>query len=305
MKKVTILLSVYNGAKYLREQLVSILNQKNVSIRIIIRDDCSTDNSVNLINQFIKDTSCPIKLIKGDNLGFAESFSALLKEAYIYHPDSDYYAFADQDDVWMEDKLISAITKISEIEDATLPCGYCSNCTLVDSNLNYIRLMHNRKIEISKERALIQNIATGCTMLFNYTALKYYVENKPAKILVHDYFMYLICIYLGRFIYDSESHINYRQHSNNQIGSKSWPCRMKRRITRFGASDGYFERHNKAFLESYKHLLAIEDILRISYLCNYRNSLFSKLALLFDGKYKYDNFEFNVFMCLKILLGKL
>lgn len=301
MKSVLVLMSVYNGKTYLKQQIDSILSQKSVDVNILVRDDSSKDETINILKEYNDDR---IEIFTGQNQGFAESFSTLLKLASEKNS-YDYYAFADQDDVWMDDKLISAIIKLSEIEDPNIPCGYCSNTTLVDSNLKFMRLMHNREMTLTKERALIQNIATGCTMLFNYAAVKYYVDYRPSKIVVHDYLMYLICMYLGKFVYDPESHINYRQHSNNQIGSKSWISRMKRRIAKFGASKGYFENQSKDFLDSYKHLLSVNDVLTISYLCNYRKSMSSKLSLLFDNKYKYDNLEFNIFMCLKILLGKL
>lgn len=168
-----------------------------------------------------------------------------------------------------------------------------------------MRLMHNGEVTLTKERALLQNIATGCTMIFNHTAVKYYVNYRPTTIKVHDYLMYLICIYMGRFVYDSESFIKYRQHSNNQIGSKSRINRIKQRFLKLGQSDGYFMKQNKDFLESFKSLLSLEDILKISFLCNYKNNYMSKLSLLFSRKYKYDNLEFNFFLCLKILLGKL
>lgn len=301
MKSVLVLMSVYNGQAYIKQQVDSILSQKFVDVNILVRDDCSKDDTINILKEYNDDR---IEIVTGQNQGFAESFSTLLKLAS-EKSNYDYYAFADQDDVWMDDKLISAIKILSEIEDSNIPCGYCSNSTLVDTNLQFMRLMHNREIKLTKERALIQNIATGCTMLFNYAAVKCYVDYRPTKIVVHDYLMFLICIYIGRFVYDPESHIKYRQHSNNQIGSKSLFGRMKRRFAKIGESSGYFENQSKDFLESYKHMLSIEDILRISYLCNYRNNLSSKLALLFDGNYKYDNLEFNIFMCLKILFGRL
>lgn len=301
MKRVLVLMSVYNGAKFIKQQIDSILSQKDVEVNLLIRDDCSKDNSLELLQGYSQEK---LEFVSGENLGFAESFSSLLKMA-LEKPQYDYYAFADQDDVWLSNKLISAISKLSEVESKELPCGYCSNSTLVDSELNYMRLMHNDKVILSKERALLQNIATGCTMVFNYAAVNYYVNYRPSTIKVHDYLMYLICIYMGRFIYDPDSYIKYRQHANNQIGSKSWFSRIKRRFSKFGQSDGYFVTQNKDFLEAYKSLLSVEDILKISFLCNYKKNFSSKLSLLFNRKYKYNNLEFNFFLCLKILFGKL
>lgn len=295
-------MSVYNGSKYIKQQIDSILSQEEVLVNLLIRDDCSTDNSLEILRTYISDS---IEVLSGtENLGFAESFSFLLKTA-LERPKYDYYAFADQDDVWMPDKLKSAIKKIAIVENPLLPCGYSSNTVLVDASLKYIRLMHKKETILTKERALLQNIATGCTMVFNYMAVHYYVNHRPSKIKVHDYLMFLICVFMGRFVYDSEPHIYYRQHLNNQIGSIGFWGRLKRRAKRFGQSNHYFIKQNKNFLESYKSFLSIDDILCITFLCNYKTNFMSRLSLLLNRRYKYDNFEFNFFLCLKILFGKL
>lgn len=304
MYNILVLMSVYNGELYLSEQINSILSQEDVSIELLIRDDGSVDNSKEIIKDFILKYPNKIELLIGDNVGFAESFSFLLREAFS-RKTYDFYAFADQDDVWMPNKLIRAAHQLSLIKEPNKPCAYCSNATLVDKSLNYLKMMHSRIPKITKENALIQNLATGCTMLFNHKAVALYVEYRPIFVKVHDYLLFLICVYLGYVIYDPNSYIKYRQHGNNQIGSLSFLQRMKRRLVKFGNSSGYYLRQSKDFLVSYKSLLDIEDVLRISYLCNYKNNFFNKLSLLFNGKYKYDSLEFNFFMTIKVLLGKL
>ena len=94
--KVLILLSVYNGQKYLQEQLNSLYNQRGVDVSILIRDDGSSDHSIDIIRENQKDHD--IKLIEGKNVGFAQSFWELVRNA----TEADYYAFCDQDDYWEE-----------------------------------------------------------------------------------------------------------------------------------------------------------------------------------------------------------
>ena len=106
-EKVLILLSTYNGEKYLEEQLNTILNQttEEISVSIIIRDDGSSDNTIKIINKYINDYDC-IKLIKGKNLGPALSFRELINLADETY---SFYAFADQDDIWVKGKIEAAV----------------------------------------------------------------------------------------------------------------------------------------------------------------------------------------------------
>lgn len=304
MNRMLVLLSVYNGSRFLQEQIDSILNQEEVVADILIRDDASSDDSLEIINKNIANHPDRITLIKGENLGSTESFSKLL-EISLTLPPYDYYAFSDQDDVWMPRKLSEAASCLAEYADMDLPVGYCSNTTLVDEHLNFMKLMHNKKLKFTKESALLQNIATGCTMVFNINAVRLYVEHKPEDVKMHDHQMFLVCLYLGKFIYDCNSYIQYRQHGSNQVGDKSFISRFKRRIKHLGESDDYYYSQSCSFLSSYKNLLSEEDIRKIEFITNYKKSISNRMALLFNTNYRFDTLEFNITMWLKILLGKL
>ena len=139
LPQVCVLMSTYNGENYIVEQINSILKQINVTVELIIRDDGSSDNTSSIIRKFENDYS-NILFIQGENVGVGRSFMELLK----YAPESDYYSFADQDDVWLEDKLCRAVNMIKELENEgvdncrhqILPVLYSSNQILVDENLN-------------------------------------------------------------------------------------------------------------------------------------------------------------------------
>ena len=113
MYKVQVLLSTYNGEKYIREQLDSILTQKDIEVSILIRDDGSTDSTVDIIHEYCSNNS-DIKLIKGSNMGACKSFFELFKEADMGY---DYYALADQDDYWYADKLTVACNMLAKIDN--------------------------------------------------------------------------------------------------------------------------------------------------------------------------------------------
>ena len=117
--KVCVLISTYNGERFLEEQIASIIAQKGVEVDILVRDDGSSDMTCSLLERWQKEGK--LKWYKGENLGFARSFMNLLKTASGY----DYYAFCDQDDIWLEDKLQRAVAALEKIEDKVKL--YCSN----------------------------------------------------------------------------------------------------------------------------------------------------------------------------------
>ena len=107
MENITVYMSTYNGEKFIREQIESIIYQKDVELYLVIRDDGSTDSTLDIIQEYsLKYPN--IFVYAGENLGYANSFLTVLKEK----GGTDYYAFADQDDIWEEDKLICGINKI-------------------------------------------------------------------------------------------------------------------------------------------------------------------------------------------------
>lgn len=212
MDKVVVLLSTYNGEKYLEEQLLSLQGQVGVDVTVLVRDDGSTDSTTALLDKWSKKGF--LSWYTGPNLGPARSFLDLLCNA----PDADYYAFCDQDDVWLPDKLHRAVQSLRSCDGEYKL--YLSPAILVDSSLNIIgELPLNYKFTVGE--AVVTNPATGCTMLFNGN-LKKLVEKYPPQVLeMHDEWVYKVCLFMNGTIYaDKESRIYYRQHGNNVIGAK-------------------------------------------------------------------------------------
>ena len=305
MKSVLVLMSVYNGQKYLRDQIDSLLHQKGVMLHILVRDDGSPlHESIDIINEYISNGQ-PITLLEGTNLGFALSFSELVKVASLQYADYDYYAFCDQDDVWLENKLLKAIEKL-DFKDASkvgVPISYCSATTLVDEYLKPLNFSKSKHpFIITKSNCLLQSCATGCTMVFNRVALTLYANHMPTQLYAHDLMLYQMSVYLGEVIYDTNSYILYRQHGDNQIGSKKFSQRMKTRLN-FRKHSGTLQLQAQRLLELYKDMLTVSDIAKISRLAFYKENFFSKLSLLFDKSYRYNNFESNLFYRIKVLMG--
>lgn len=301
-EKILVLLSTYNGKRFLSAQLDSLLTQEGVELKVLARDDGSSNSTLDLLIAYKEQYPMVFDVLEGENVGFAMSFTRLLQRAVEQYNDADYFAFCDQDDVWMPDKLKAAVDRLKG-EDHFIPLTYCSHTTLVDVNLRVIREAWNpRRVVLTKERALIQSFATGCTMLFNGVATETYVTHLPEVIKVHDFLMYQLCMFLGKVIWDEKSHILYRQHGNNQIGKKDFLGRMRKRM------EGHYKEHalelqNKRFLEAYKDLLSVEDIGLLSRFVFYRTNWLTRLSLLFDRKVKYTNMEANIFYVFKIIKG--
>ena len=134
-KKVLVLLSSYNGERYINSQIDSLLSQVDVDIHILIRDDGSRD--INIIESR-PEVGDKITLLKGQNLGFAMSFFNLLLDAHSYSGEYDYCAFSEQDDVWLPQKLISAVSMLQEKGVGNKPNLYWGGYTLVDENLKLL-----------------------------------------------------------------------------------------------------------------------------------------------------------------------
>ena len=208
MKKVVIMLSTYNGEKYLREQLDSLVNQTYKNIEIIIRDDGSKDNTVSIIEEHMKNYD-NIRLIKGNNIGFIKSFLELLKISK-----ADLYSYCDQDDVWYLDKIERTV-KCLENESNDIPVLYVSNYDYYDSNMNYISHANTTNRVPSFAKSTMENIAPGMTMVLNQKAHDEIVKMDSSNSLLHDWWTYLVCAALGKVIYDSNVTVKYRRHLGN------------------------------------------------------------------------------------------
>lgn len=212
---VTVLMSTYNGANFLKEQIESILAQVDVDVRILVRDDGSSDNTIKILKMYEKKGY--LKWYSGKNLGPAKSFLDLVNESSI---NSEFYAFSDQDDVWKKNKLKRAISKLKKY-DNNIPLLYTSNFELVDENLNPLPAVFHLTTTTLND-AIICSLGAGCTMVFNPKLLKAIKGKVPQKIFMHDDWVHKVCLSIGGVvIYDENFRgIYYRQHSNNVEGGR-------------------------------------------------------------------------------------
>ena len=212
--KVHILLSTYNGAKYIEEQLKSIFEQTYQNFTLFVRDDGSSDNTVEILKSFIKEyeiTSDKIIILPNEqniNIGWKSSFWMLMDKC----GGADYYAFADQDDVWLPEKLEYAVEKIRK-ENVEIPTFYFSQYYYCDENLNKLHLAPTPTLPIAFKDVMFYTPAFGFSMVINECLRNKALETNERDGLVHDGWLQKIAAALGKIIYDERCTALYRRHS--------------------------------------------------------------------------------------------
>lgn len=293
---VVILMSTYNGEKYIREQIDSILNQKNVQVKIIIRDDGSTDNTVEIIQNEYPE----IELIIGENVGYKLSFHMLMSNA----PDAEYYAFSDQDDYWYENKLIKAIDIVKKHKE--VPFFYFSNLEIVDSKLERIGFMYKGIKKLDKYCTLVENLSYGCTILFNHKMLKIAKTSIPQSIS-HDGWINLIGAFFGKYYYDPNAYIKYRQHSTNVLGGdRRFFSVWKKRLSSFKCLNCHIrDVQALEFLSAFREHFTNEEIEEISRVAFYRKGLDAKIKLLLYFKIHMSTFDRDFWYRMRIIFSNI
>lgn len=299
LAKVQVLLSTYNGEKYLAELLDSVLGQNVPNLDILIRDDGSTDGTLHVLEKY--ELSVNVMVLQGENLGVAGSFFTLLEAS---SPDTTYIAFCDQDDVWQTDKVLRAINILAEYGDNT-PAMYCSRVTLADENLKILGYSQIPSRGLSFGNALVQNVATGCTIVINNAARQLILKQLPSSAMVHDWWIYLVVSAYGQVVYDNESRILYRQHGGNAIGEPPGLCaKWLKRVYRFARQGGlrFVTAQAAEFREIYGELLPLDKKAILDRFLDGRSKVMGRLRLaLWSDTYRQiwvDDFIFRVLVVL-------
>ncbi|MCL1090123.1 glycosyltransferase family 2 protein [Shewanella profunda] len=220
-KKIAICMSTFNGIKYIEQQISSILTQSFANFTLYIRDDGSTDGTIEYLNTIVSSDS-RIKIIENisnDN-GAAGSFIQMIK--YI---DSDYYFFCDQDDVWLNQKIELTLNAFSKLQPG--PALIHTDLIIVDDKLEnisesfYVFQSLDPYLAHKKERLIIQNYVVGCTSCFNKELVDILNLNviPIESIAMHDWWFALTARFFGELYYLDIPTIKYRQHSSNVLGA--------------------------------------------------------------------------------------
>lgn len=278
--KLAVLMSTYNGEKYLREQLDSLVSQNLKPTKIFIRDDGSSDDTVNLLEEYASNYSF-IEYYCGKNIGPAKSFFELINKYDGY----DYYALCDQDDVWFEDKLEVAINILKK-EESNIPLLYAGRFTLTDENLKPIDSNMSKLYSFSDfGHSLIYHSAPGCTFVFNNEARKQITKYDVNKeyCVIHDAIIHKVVTMFGKMILDETPHMYYRQHSSNVYGLNAKGVKeFFHRINNFtsGAVKNYRSNTAKSLLNVYRNECSKENKELLNIVANYMKDSELKKKLL-------------------------
>jgi Glycosyltransferases involved in cell wall biogenesis len=282
--KVRILLSTYNGEKYLREQIESIISQTYKEWELTVRDDGSSDNTVQILEQYcVKDNR--ITIIKGKNVGVVQSFYELVK-----YDSSDYYFFCDQDDVWLPEKL-EIILKEAKKHDNSKPILYHNDLKVVNNKLETIREKFARPVnEFSQE--LVRNFVTGCASAINAPLAELW--DTTDNVIMHDYFLAQIASFTGKTVFIDKPLQLYRQHENNV-----WGLHKPRRIESFFKGERpikdfwsqlYINQKQAENLLKYKQFCSEEDWTILNdFLSLNEQNIFKRLIFLRKHRLIIDN----------------
>ncbi len=303
--QVFILLSTYNGEKYIRQQLDSLCQQTFRDFSVLVRDDGSTDTTVEIIEHYARQYA-NINLLKGRNIGVVKSFFALLKNS----PSNplQFYAFCDQDDVWKPDKLATAVKALTAAPNPSAAL-YCTRLAIVDQQLRPLGLSPIPS-HFGFENALVENTAIGCTQIFGETIRQIILKADPEVMMMHDWWAYLVATAFGTVIYAAEPSLYYRQHTHNVVGwDKGFTSLLKKSaafLDNLMLKKNGLESLNQAqhFLNAYPNLpiakqILLNDLLQL----RHTGSLIDRYRFLTQHAVKRNHRLENLILMLAIWAG--
>lgn len=268
---VCIVMSTYNGEKYIATQLDSVLNQKDVNIIIYIRDDGSNDRTPAIISEYSKEHKNIIYSIE-KNIGFKKSFIKALKDA----PVCDYYAFCDQDDYWFPSKIKETVDLISKPKSL----AFC-NAIVSDEFLNDVKPLYDNIVVPSYPESLTSSNTHGFLFCFDKELRDLAIRIPVDRILIpHDFWLITIANLFGNIVFDSNTFVAKYRRLPNSI-SRIKPIKLFfMRLKSLFISERTVSDYSKMILDYYGNDLD-KNIYNLIYACaNYRDSIELKKHLL-------------------------
>lgn len=300
LKKVEILMSTYNGERYVGRQLDSIITQKSVRVHITIRDDGSKDGTLDILRSYEDKYPDIIRVVAGKNIGYKRSFLSLLGMA----DEADYYAFSDQDDIWEESKLCAAICLINNKEKIL----YVSNLYVCSPDLKILRKTKYTQKNSSIYSNFTRHRYAGCTYVFDKNLKKivsqYSDLNMPDESMPSHDSLVCFCAYAcGNVVVDDNSyikHIRYKEsvtYGNNGISKK-----LKHEWNMFFSNRRY-SNVASLLLKTLTGEIKNENLKFLEQIASYHNSIKNRLLLCFNKNLTSGNFVLDLKCRMQILAG--
>lgn len=299
--KVKVLLSAYNGVRYIEEQIESILGQTYKDLELIVRDDGSTDGTIDILRSYEEKGFIQLEL--GKNVGFVASFFWLIEHA----GEGDYYFFSDQDDVWFPNKIEMALEKLKNADDSK-PVLYFSNYDFYDGDMRFIAHHESNGNKLSFRNSIVDCAPLGFNSCFNKKAYEITIANMPQYSQGHDWWMYMLCSGLGEVIYDDRATVKYRRHNANVSGEEV--SFLQFQIWRFKKLflNGYFKKIQDQIIEFenlFGNQLSKENQKVLALFTKRGFHPINSIKKVFYPKYFRQKLIDEIFLRLVMLIGRL
>lgn len=303
LRKCVVVLSCYNGEEYLRDQIDSIINQKNVDLHLFIRNDGSTDGSMGILLEKQKEYSGMLSIQNGNNVGIHKSFYELLLS--VKDVSFEYLAFSDQDDFWDLDKISCGINKM-ELERTDF---YSSASRLVDGFLKPIgkTTSNQKKYDFyrKKSRVILTPGTQGCTIIITRKLYDFLIDSGVPDYYGHDTWITIVANMFFETTYDSDSHMSYRQHDQSWTGNRANRfAQFKREYSFFIKGLARYRLLARDIINRYDTLLGDVEKRLLLAVSKEKRSFSDKMRLFFSFKYRKYGFLENLVFKIYVLIGR-
>ena len=297
MKKVAVLVSTYNGEKYIGAQLDSIINQTYADIDIYVRDDGSSDNTLEVLKKYNKDKKI-ILMKSNENLGYPEAFYEMMRNVDKH----DYYSFSDQDDIWEENKIEIAVNKLNNTKDGK-PALFFANYEVTDMNLKHIRNSVGPSEEPGFKYSLFSSLGLGFTYVLNHSAFELVLNNRSVKNITKDVWIGMLVSAFGDVYFDDKCCAKHRRNPGAYSSQDTtFLSIQKDRFRKFFRNDGFKNIKSviQEFYDIFKDKLKNEEKKTLE-LFLYGNRL---KKIFYPHRLRYD-LKDEIMLRIVFLLGKL
>lgn len=286
-------MATYNGAKFLEEQIESILAQSITPAEFIVCDDHSTDGSKEILQKFAQ-KGCLQYFINSERLGLVGNF----KKAVSYAANDHYIALADQDDIWLPDKLENSVALLEKIQKTGKPSMVYTDLMLVDENnslLNpsFLNVLGSHKYQHCLETLLFGNFVLGCTILMNSTMRRFFADIPESKYYNHDAWITMIGFSFGQISCIDSPTVRYRKHQQNvtisTIKKTNLLIRLINHAKNLLIENDFLEEQFELvsdFLKSYQKQLSADDQDLMNQFLSLKNVSYFKKKLAFEKHFK-------------------
>lgn len=275
---VEVVLSAYDGERWIAEQVDSVLAQQGVRVHLTVRDDGSRDGTAQVLAGYAARPDVTVR--QGQNLGLPAAFFRLIDES---RAEADFLALCDQDDVWEPGKLARAV---AALEPVSGPAMYCARVLVVDQRLDPLYPHELPWRGPSFANALVQNIALGCTVVLNRAARELLLGRWPRECVMHDAWIYLVLAGTGTVLYDPQLVVRYRQHGGNSVGMGRGPVsRLAGRVRRQLSADrpGKHGRQDRELQRLFEADLTPAALRELRQFLDSRDSVLPRLSYALTG----------------------